>query len=479
MSSVNIPQPRDIWLVQRQKSIIRPAQIAVDMIILTGLLGVLAYLKGGGDLDPMYRVLAILSVLLTLIFYNYFGVYHFHANALRATARLIKAWGMVVFSLLLIAFVSRTTEFYSRQVILLWMVGSYCLQLLAHLGIPLLLEKANLRQYRAKDPALMIGAGRLSRYLAQRINANPWIHVRVVGVVDDDEEAIRRWDLVEVPVLGGTQRLREVLEKHGIVSAYIALPLSASAETERIYAELVERHINIYWVPDVFRLNPLNLSLRELGGVPLIALSETPLLGMHKWLKTAEDKILAALALVVFGPVMLVLAILIKLDSPGPILFRQHRHGWNGEVIEVWKFRTMYVPYCQEDRVRQATRNDPRITRLGRFLRRTSLDELPQLFNVLQGKMSLVGPRPHAVEHNEYYSSRINWYMTRHRIKPGMTGLAQVEGFRGETETLEKMARRVELDLKYINNWSIGLDVWILIRTFFIFFGKNAYKNAY
>jgi putative colanic acid biosysnthesis UDP-glucose lipid carrier transferase len=212
-----------------------------------------------------------------------------------------------------------------------------------------------------------------------------------------------------------------------------------------------------------------------LGGVPLIALSETPLLGMHKWLKVAEDKILAALAVVILSPVMLLVAVLIKLDSPGPILFRQRRHGWDGEVIKVWKFRTMYVSNCQEDQMRQTTRNDPRITRLGHLLRRTSLDELPQLFNVLQGEMSLVGPRPHAIEHNEYYSSKIDWYMTRHRIKPGMTGLAQVEGFRGETQTVEKMARRVELDLKYINNWSVWLDLWILMRTFFTLFGKNAY----
>jgi putative colanic acid biosynthesis UDP-glucose lipid carrier transferase len=354
---------------------------------------------------------------------------------------------------------------------LLWMVGSYSLQLLTHLSVPLLVEKT----YRVKSTALMIGAGRLGRYLAHRINTNPWIGIKVVGVVDNDEAVLSQWDLAEVPRLGGTQRLEEILEEHDIVSAYIALPLSASAEMERIYARLVKRHVNIYWTPDVFGLNPLNLSLRELGGVPLIALSETPLLGMHKWLKVVEDKILAALAVVVVSPVMLLVAVLIKLDSPGPILFRQRRHGWDGEVIKVWKFRTMYVSNCQEDRVRQTIRNDPRITRVGHLLRRTSLDELPQLFNVLQGEMSLVGPRPHAVEHNEYYSSKIDWYMMRHRIKPGMTGLAQVEGFRGETQTLEKMARRLELDLEYINNWSVWLDLWILMRTFFALFGKNAY----
>jgi putative colanic acid biosynthesis UDP-glucose lipid carrier transferase len=470
MISVNIPQPRDTCLVQRQKTIIRPIQMAVDMAISVGLLGMLAYMKIG-EIDPTYRAQAILSVLLMLIFYSYFGVYTFHASAFRTIIRLIKAWGMVVFSLLLIAFATKTTALYSRHVVLLWMVGSYCLQLVAHLSVPLLLEKT----YRVKSAALMIGAGGLGRYLAHRINTNPWISIKVVGVVDNDEAALSQWDLAGVPRLGSTQKLEEILEEHDIVSTYIVLPLNAWAEMERIYARLVERHVNIYWTPDVFGLNPLNLSLRELGGVPLIALSETPLLGMHKWLKVAEDKILAALAVVILSPVMLLVAALIKLDSPGPILFKQRRHGWDGEVIKVWKFRTMYVSNCQEDQMRQTTRNDPRITRLGHLLRRTSLDELPQLFNVLQGEMSLVGPRPHAIEHNEYYSSKIDWYMTRHRIKPGMTGLAQVEGFRGETQTLEKMARRVELDLKYINNWSVWLDLWILMRTFFTLFGKNAY----
>src|SRR5205823_5174961 len=243
MISINIPQPRDTCLVQRQKTIIRPIQMAVDMIISVGLLGMLAYMKIG-EIDSTYRAQAILSVLLMLIFYSYFGVYNFHASAFRTIIRLIKAWGVVVFSLLLIAFATRTTALYSRHVVLLWMVGSYCLQLVAHLSVPLLLEKANLRQYRAKSPALMIGAGRLGHYLAHRINTNPWIDIKVVGVVDNDEAALSQWDLAGVPTLGSTQKLEKILEEHDIVSAYIALPLNASAEMERIYARLVEKHVN-------------------------------------------------------------------------------------------------------------------------------------------------------------------------------------------------------------------------------------------
>jgi putative colanic acid biosynthesis UDP-glucose lipid carrier transferase len=219
----------------------------------------------------------------------------------------------------------------------------------------------------------------------------------------------------------------------------------------------------------------VNLSLKELGGVPLIALSETPLLGTHRLAKAVEDRLLAFLILLCLSPLMLLVALSIKLDSPGPVFFKQKRHGWNGKVIEVWKFRTMFASGSADDHIKQATRHDRRITTVGRHLRRSSLDELPQLFNVLQGTMSLVGPRPHAVEHNEYYAKEIGWYVTRHRIKPGITGLAQVDGYRGETATVDKMARRVELDLHYINNWSIGLDFWILARTLFAFRHDNAY----
>lgn len=445
-----------------------------DGLIVVGLLIVLANVKEGG-FDPVYRVQAILVVLLMSIFYSYFGVYHFYTNSVRAAVRLTKGWTTVLFSLLLIGFVTKSTGLYSREVSMWWMLGSYLLQLLAHLTTPLLLHKANLSQHRLKTPALIVGAGRLGRYLAERINGNPWFNVNVVGVVDDDQTALKEWNLAGVQALGSTGDIGRLVDTHDIQSAYIALSLGASTDIPRICSDLMEKHVNILWAPDVYSLNPLNLSVRELAGVPLVALSETPLLGTHKLLKLAEDKLLACLALLVLSPVMLLIALLIKLESAGPVLFKQRRHGWDGRVIHVWKFRSMYVSHGAEQSVKQATRYDARVTRVGRILRRTSADELPQLINVLRGTMSLVGPRPHAIEHNEYYSDKIEWYVTRHRIKPGMTGLAQVQGFRGETESLEKMASRVEWDLKYINNWSIWLDLWILVRTVPTLFSKSAY----
>lgn len=190
-------------------------------------------------------------------------------------------------------------------------------------------------------------------------------------------------------------------------------------------------------------------------------------------LKALLDRCLAMLAIVVLSPLMAVVALLVKWSSPGPVLFKQQRHGRHGRIIEVWKFRSMRLH--DDCDVKQATRGDPRITPVGRFIRRTSIDELPQLFNVLRGEMSLVGPRPHAVSHNIYYSEKIIAYMARHRVKPGVTGMAQVNGYRGETDTIEKMQKRVEMDLEYINNWSIWLDIKILIKTPFVLLSKNAY----
>jgi len=228
------------------------------------------------------------------------------------------------------------------------------------------------------------------------------------------------------------------------------------------------------WVPDIFNMQLLNHSVRELNGLPLITLSESPMtLESELFCKTAIDKVIAALMLVVLSPLMLTIAALVRYTSPGPIFFKQKRHGWDGRIIEVWKFRSMYLHGDTE--VVQASRNDSRITPIGRFIRRSSIDELPQLFNVLAGSMSLVGPRPHALAHNGFYAQYIRSYMMRHRIRPGMTGLAQVNGLRGETEKLDKMLRRVEFDIAYINNWSVFLDIKILLKTPLSLFCKQAY----
>ncbi|HTS52046.1 MAG TPA: exopolysaccharide biosynthesis polyprenyl glycosylphosphotransferase, partial [Burkholderiales bacterium] len=232
---------------------------------------------------------------------------------------------------------------------------------------------------------------------------------------------------------------------------------------------------SIYFVPDIFMFDLIQARVDTINGIPVVAVCETPFFGFSGLVKTISDYALAALALVALSPLMLLIAIAIKRSSPGPVLFRQRRYGLDGREIVVYKFRTMTV-LEDGDTVRQATQDDERITPIGRLLRRTSLDELPQFINVLQGRMSVVGPRPHAVAHNEMYRKLIDGYMVRHKVKPGVTGWAQVNGLRGETDTVDKMERRIQYDLAYLRNWSLRLDLVIIIKTILVLLGdKKAY----
>jgi putative colanic acid biosynthesis UDP-glucose lipid carrier transferase len=257
---------------------------------------------------------------------------------------------------------------------------------------------------------------------------------------------------------------------------WLCLPLSDEAGIRTSLDALRHSVANIRLVPDWFSLKLINHGISEALGIPMLDLSASPVTGTTRLLKAAEDRLLALLILVLISPIMVVIAVAVKFSSPGPIYFKQKRNGWNGNVINVYKFRSMYMHQEDDGQVTQATQGDPRITPLGRFLRRTSLDELPQFINVLQGRMSIVGPRPHAVAHNDYYKQHVPRYMLRHKVKPGITGWAQVHGLRGETDTLEKMEKRVEYDLYYIEHMSLWLDLKIMAMTVFKgFTNSNAY----
>ena len=276
------------------------------------------------------------------------------------------------------------------------------------------------------------------------------------------------------PSLGRLEQLIDLIAQHNVRTVYFAIPLNASEIVESLYFRLLDKHVAVHWVPDIFSLRLVNHTVSEIAGVPVLTLSETPLIGSRRLMKFVEDFCLSYVLLVLLAPVMLAIAVAIKLDSPGPIFFRQARLGWGGKRFHIWKFRSMVV-HDDHGAVTQARKGDPRITRVGAFLRRTSLDELPQIFNVILGEMSLVGPRPHAVQHDAEYAQHIAHYFARHNIKPGITGLAQVRGHRGETREIEQMMLRVESDIEYINNWSVWLDLAILLRTTRALTGKNAY----
>ncbi len=427
-----------------------------------------------GVFSEPYVILLLLLLGAMAFFYDRFGVYYSHSSFTRHVLTLGKAWTYSFVFLLLLGFVTKETETYSRLALGITFVAGLFAQGLIHLLFHSALGWLKRPEY--STPALVIGDPELAWQIHQRVHDDPWIRQSIVGVVPLDADPYTPDNGNTLPRLGTIDDVGALIEQHGIRTTYLAVPLNASPAIEPLYFQLLDKNINVHWVPNIYSLPLINYSIGELNGLPILTLSATPLTGLNRLLKAIEDYVLASVILVLVSPLMLLAAIAVKLDSPGPVFYRQPRTGWDGEVFRIWKFRSMHVQPPEVDaKVQQATRDDPRVTRVGRFLRRTSIDELPQLFNVLAGNMSLVGPRPHAVQHNQEYAGRITAYLARHRIKPGITGLAQVKGFRGETPELELMAKRVEYDIEYINNWSLGLDLAIIAQTAFTLFSKNAY----
>ncbi|MDR8545306.1 undecaprenyl-phosphate glucose phosphotransferase, partial [Klebsiella pneumoniae] len=282
-------------------------------------------------------------------------------------------------------------------------------------------------------------------------------------------------DYQTLPYAGDINTLINDAKAGSVDRIYIALGAEQSKQIKNIARELTNTTCSVLLVPDLFTFNILQSRTEEINGVPVVPLFDTPLNGINMVFKRMEDIIVSSIILLLISPILIIISCIVKFTSPGPVFFRQIRYGMDGKPIRVWKFRSMTVME-NDSKVVQATKNDVRVTKVGKFLRSTSLDELPQFFNVLFGQMSVVGPRPHAVAHNEQYRSLIQGYMLRHKVKPGITGLAQINGWRGETDTLEKMEKRIEYDLLYIRGWSIWLDLKIIFLTVFKgFINKSAY----
>ncbi|HHJ21099.1 MAG TPA: undecaprenyl-phosphate glucose phosphotransferase [Gammaproteobacteria bacterium] len=467
-------------ILQRRSSLFSTIQALADAMLVGGLGLGMSWLQFGG-LPREYLALCVLLLMTMGIVYDRMGVYRYFRGVRSKSILLLKAWSAVFGFLLSVGFLLKTSAFYSRQYLLLLYTFGYGLQLAAHwFGYQLVLKS---RDSRDQKNALVIGSGQLARYLHEKINSNPWLPEKVVGLIKAEKEYAefmtsdinKEEESDSVPILGAMEDVLQLVEEKEIRVVYFAVPLDSSPLVEKLYLNLLDKNVDVHWAPNIFGMNLVNYSVKELSGVPIITLSESPIVGVNLIIKTVEDRMLALLGLIVASPVLLLAALAIKLDSRGPVFFLQERTGWDGRRFRIIKFRTMKVMDAGDGFVRQATRDDPRITRVGAFLRRTSIDELPQLFNVLLGSMSLVGPRPHAVSHNLTYSERIEAYLARHRIKPGITGLAQVRGYRGETKDLTEMIKRVESDLEYINNWSLWLDMKILFKTMFALKSEKAY----
>lgn len=474
-------------ILKRRGSISTAVQTVVDLVAVVTLSLVLIQ-KHIGTLTPEYSVLLLILAMVMVFAYNQFGVYRSNSSFTRKALTLFKAWSLAFGFLLVVGFVTKQTEVFSRLLLGQLFIGGYLLQVL----LQYLSREIQIRVMVHAVPAenvLIVGTGKLASYLQNKISSNPWLNQKVVGCLELPSAAQNNparagatlyessdfGSLKELNIIGPLDQMLSIIERHDVRTVYFAIPLGESDLIEDLYFQLLDRHVAVHWVPDIFSLLLVNHSVREIAGLPVLTLSETPLTGTRLLLKALEDRFLGLLILALISPVLLIIAAAIKLDSRGPVFFRQARKGWSGRVFHIWKFRSMYVHQPEAGVIRQATRNDPRVTRVGAFLRKTSLDELPQVFNVLMGEMSLVGPRPHAVQHDELYSKGINAYFARHNIKPGITGLAQVRGLRGETSEIERMQERIEADIEYINNWSLWLDFSILLRTLGALTGKNAY----
>ncbi|WP_211441887.1 undecaprenyl-phosphate glucose phosphotransferase [Collimonas humicola] len=410
-----------------------------------------------------YLLLMIIAFFISSYVYEQIDLYRtLHiGKQLGYAGDIFMGWAATVVILVLIGQGTGLRYEFSDSVILAWFALAPFALLLSRLTAHMLAFHFG-KELKLRS-AIIVGSNDpiddVLKCLASGSNAG----IDMRGFFDDRNQAERPAGM-SCPHLGAIADVGAYVRAHKIRTIFICLPMSAQPRVLALMEELRDTTASVYFVPDIYTFGLIQARLDHIAGIPVIGICETPFIGLRGVLKRGSDIVLALLIQIMLLPIMLVIAIGVKLSSPGRIIFAQRRYGLNGEEIIVYKFRSMTVA---EDGavVDQAKKNDVRVTRFGGFLRRTSLDELPQFFNVLQGRMSIVGPRPHAVAHNEMYRKLIKGYMLRHKVKPGITGWAQVNGYRGETDTLDKMRSRIEFDLEYLRNWSLALDLWIIVRT--------------
>jgi len=434
-------------------------------VVFTLLLTLFAFNE---PLDGYYIVLGIIAFFLAAHIFEDISLMQpgGRFKPMSGLVSILIAWSMTAASIFFLGYVTQLDHHFVDEVILAWVAVTPFVLFIAHSLIRLYVQQAY-ESGQARH-AVIIGANDLGLRLLSRLRSNDGLFTRTSGFFDD-RSPDRLSDDVKPLYLGHLRDIQDYIHSHRVDVIYIALPISQKRRITAMLDQLKDTTASVYLVPDIFTYDLIQARIDQVGGVPVIAVLETPFISINAFNKRVSDLVLASLILLLIAPVLAMVALAVKASSPGPIIFKQRRYGLNGEEIVVYKFRSMTV--CEDNaEVKQATRNDVRVTPVGGFLRKTSLDELPQFINVLQGRMSIVGPRPHAVAHNEMYRKLIPGYMLRHKVKPGITGWAQVNGLRGETETLEKMAARVQYDLNYLRKWSLSLDLLIIAKTVWLVF---------
>lgn len=447
----------------------------MDLSLLFAALWLSAFWYGV-TINQDYMVAYLVVALLFLYSSQMFKLYRsWRPN--RFSKMILTAWLNIAIGfigLLFIAFILKQSETYSRVTISLWGILSLASSYLWRLSFFWYRKIRLAAGYQLKNVAI-IGANKVGSDLRFQIEEDTDLGYNFMGFFEDrDRERIIEDSNIHIE---GNINEAVLVARSGMIQVlFIVLPLKAEDRINDILLRLGDSTVDVHIVPNLLVNNLIHSRLGQIGEISTLSVFESPYHGANNWLKRTEDIVLSSIILSFISIPLLIIGLMVKLTSRGPILFKQKRYGLGGEEIKVWKFRSMKVHDEKSGAVVQATKGDSRVTRLGAFLRRTSLDELPQFINVLTGGMSIVGPRPHAVSHNEEYRGKIDFYMLRHKVKPGITGWAQINGWRGETDTLEKMEKRVEYDLAYIRNWSLLFDIKIIFLTIFKgFIGKNAY----
>ena len=447
--------------------------------LLVGLVGYLTfyfYLLPKPEFDDFparYQIAILVGMLLTILILSWFQVYRpWRGIRLRQELwTIFLAWGGAIMVMIIIAFFTKTSTDFSRVWIAGWWITSGILIIALRVAIRLSLRFARSRGYNQRQ-VVVAGAGSLGQKIVSRIRSAPWVGLEIIGFFDDNEQ-LQGQVINGIPVAGKLDDMEMYLQKEDIDQVWIALPLRAETRMKQLMKKiLVSTSAEIRFVPDIFEFRLLNFSVSEVVGLPVLNLTDSPMFGIHQLLKAVEDRIIAGLALIILAPIMALIALGVKLSSPGPAFYRQERVSWNGLSFTMLKFRSMPVNAEQSKGAQWATAGDQRTTLFGHFLRRTSLDELPQLINVIKGEMSIVGPRPERPVFIEEFRTEIPDYMQKHLVKAGITGWAQVNGWRGDTD----LGTRIKYDLYYIENWSVSLDLKIMIMT--VFKGM-IHKNAY
>jgi len=449
-----------ISLLSLSNAFLDPLLIVATLLALT--------IQDGESFDRRYLILSLIAFSL-----SFPGEPRHHKRLRGAALDIAIGWAGIVIMLTFFGYATGYLDAFPSDVMQSWMALTPVMMFLGHCLLRLCMRQS-LEGGTHRKKAVIAGMGELGARLAREIQASPYLGIEINGFFDD--RCASRLSTIEgVPLIGRIDTLSDYARKTGLNIIYITLPMTTQPRILKLLDDLRDTTVSINFVPDIFVTDLIQGHVDSINGIPVVGVCDTPFSGVNGFVKRVSDIVLSIIILVLISPIMLAIAIGVKMTSPGPVLFVQRRYGLDGKDIMVYKFRSMSV--CENgDTIRQATRNDNRITPLGAFLRKTSLDELPQFFNVLQGRMSIVGPRPHAVAHNEMYRKLIKGYMVRHKVKPGITGWAQVNGHRGETEQLEKMEARIEFDLDYLRNWSLKLDLAIIAKTVLVVaYDKQAY----